>query len=328
MLPARRISSKKIVLTLKANPQRIKSEEKANYAEEVIFRMQGALRCGTSGWSHADWNSVVYPPTKPRGFHPLEFLSQHLDLVEIDTSFERPLRPELSKLWIGKVSHRPDFQFSVLLGRQFTHERLLDPAAIRLFKDGLWPLRKAGKLGCLLMRFPWSFRFTRENRNFVVELRRAFHEFPLAAEMRHASWMLDEALGTLMDYRIGFCNVDQPSGVRAMPPEAIITSPIAYVRLLGRNGGDWADDETAADYLYTPQELGAWQDRIERLRAHTTATFVVTANHTAGKAVVNAMQLRSMLRETTSPPRRRVPAMPPRRENLIPISSAQMLLRA
>jgi len=38
--------------------------------------------------------------------------------------------------------------------------------------------------------------------------------------------------------------------------------------------------------------------------------------------------LQSMLRETASPPRRRVPSMPPRRENLVPISSTQMLLRA
>src|SRR5262249_23063085 len=157
-----------------------------------------------------------------------------------------------------------------LLGRQFTHERILDPSAIRVFKDGLWPFRRAGKLGCLLMRFPWSLRFTKENRDFLIELRRGFHEVSLAGEKRPVSWTLDEALGALMDYRIGFCNVDQPAGVRATTPGAIITSAIGYVRLLGRNGGDWTDERTAADYLYTPQELGGWQDRIERLRAHTT----------------------------------------------------------
>jgi uncharacterized protein YecE (DUF72 family) len=290
--------------------------------------MQGALRCGTSGWLHSDWNSVVYPPVKPRGFHPLEYLSQHLELVEIDSSFDRPLRPEVSKLWINKVSQHPNFIFTTILGRQFTHDRQLGPGSIREFKEGLWPLWNARRLGCLLMRFPWSFRFTKENRDFVIELRRAFHEFPLVAEMRHDSWMLDEALGTLMDYRIGFCNVDQPAGARAMPPGATITSAVGYVRLLGRHGDDWTEEQAAADYLYTPQELGAWQDRIDRLRTHTNATFVVAANHPGGKAVVNAMQLQSMLRETSSPPKRRVPSIPPRRENLVPISSAQMLLRA
>src|SRR5260370_30328108 len=233
--------------------------------------MQSGLRCGTSGWVHEGWNSVVYPPIRQRGFHPLEYLSQRLELIEIDASFQKPLRPELSKLLVNKVSQHLDFLFSVVLGREFTYDCVLDPERLCAFKEGLWPLLKARRLGCLLMRFPWAFRFTRENRYFVIELRRAFHEFPLVAEMRHASWMLDEALGTLMDYRIGFCNVDQPAGERAMPPGAIITSAVSYVRLLGRNGADWTDEQTAADYLYTPQELGAWQDRIAQLRAHTNA---------------------------------------------------------
>jgi len=290
--------------------------------------MQGALRCGTSGWTHADWDSVVYPAVKPRGFHPLEFLSHHLDLVEIDASFHRPLRPEISKLWAHQVGQRPNFQFSAILGRQFTYDRQLDSNSIQRFKDGLWPLRSAGRLGCLLMRFPWSFRFTRENRDFLIELRRTFHEFPLVAEMRHSSWTLDEALGTLMDYRVGFCNVDQPRGARATPPDAIITSPISYVRLLGRNGADWTEEQVAADYLYTPQELGEWQSRVARLRVHTNATFVVTANHIGGKAAVNAMQLKAMLGDVSSPLPRRTQAMPPRRENVAPISSGQLLLRA
>jgi uncharacterized protein YecE (DUF72 family) len=281
--------------------------------------MPALLRCGTSGWLHPGWESVVYPSSPPRGFHPLEFLSRNLDLVEIDASFGRPLRPELSRLWLTRVAHRPDFQFTALLGGQFTHGRALEPDAVRAFKEGLWPLVNARKFGCLLMRFPWSFRFTSENRAFVIELRRTFHEFPLAAEMRHSSWTMDEALGTLMDYKIGFCNVDQPPGARATPPNAIITSPVGYVRLLGRKGGDWTDEQTAADYLYTPPELGAWQSRIERLRQYTSATFVVAANHPGGKAAVNAMQLHAMLRETAAPPRRRIPAIPPRREKVMPM---------
>src|SRR5579862_1657547 len=262
--------------------------------------MQNALRCGTTGWSHADWNSVVYPAVRPRGFHPLEFLAQHVDLVEIDASFDRPLRPEISRLWLNRGSRRPDFLFTAVLGRQFTYDRALDPDAIREFKDGLWPLWNARRLGALLMRFPWSFRFTKENRSFLIELRRSFHEFPLVAEMRHASWMLDEALGTLMDYRIGFCNLDQPRNIRAMPPDAIVTSPVSYVRLLGRAGEDWTDEEAASDYLYTPQELGGWHERIDRLRRHTNSTFVVAANHPGGKAVVNALQLQSMLRDAAT----------------------------
>ena len=85
--------------------------------------MQSALRCGVSGWLHTDWNSVIYPPVKPRGFHPLEHLSQRLDLVEIEASFERPLRPELSKLWLSKVAHKPELHVLRDARRPFTHDR-------------------------------------------------------------------------------------------------------------------------------------------------------------------------------------------------------------
>ncbi len=85
------------------------------------------------------------------------------------------------------------------------------------------------------MQFPWSFRFTAENKDFFIRLRRAFHEFPLVAEMRHSSWMAEEAVGVFLDYRVGFCNIDQPEYTRAMPPTAYLTSGVGYVRLHGRN---------------------------------------------------------------------------------------------
>ncbi len=263
------------------------------------------LFCGTAGWTRPDWEKVVFPPREVRRFHPLEFLAQRLDVVEISQSFDRPLRPELVRLWISKAELNPRFLFTAVLGRCFTHDRVVDPASVKAFKEGLWPLLRAKKLGAVLMRLPWSFRFTKENREFIIDLRRTFHEFPLAAELRHQSWTLDEALGTLMDYRIGFCNVDQPQGTGALVPNSFVTSHLGYVRLLGRGGDDWANEETAADYLYSPQELGAWQSRIERVAKHTTSTFVIAANVVAGKSMVNAMQLRSLFGEHTTFPRRR-----------------------
>ncbi len=238
--------------------------------------------CGISGWNHPDWSTFVFPQVRPRGFHPLSFLSGYFDLFEVDASREN-LRPEISRLWLKKAGPRP--VFTVVLGHRFTQERDLSSEAVASCKEGLWPFLNAGRLGCLLLEFPWPFRFTRENRDFLISLRRAFHEFPLAAEMRHASWMLDEALGTLMDYRIGFCNVDQPEWLRAMPPAAIVTSSTGYVRLHGR----------AAEYLYTPEELETWHARVDRIAKHTLATFVITANAAGARSVVNALELRLLI---------------------------------
>jgi uncharacterized protein YecE (DUF72 family) len=278
--------------------------------------------CGVCGWSHPDWNSVVYPALRPRGFHPLEHLAQIFDFVEIDASFERPLRPELTHLWMKKMEPHPNFRFSVQVGRPFTTELAFDENQVKAFKEGVSPIYRARKLGCLLFRFPWSFRFTRENRDAVIALRRAFHEFPLAAEFRHTSWSLDEAVGTLMDFRIGFCNVDQPAGAKAMSPAAWVTAATGYVRLLGRGGEDWTNDQAAANYLYTPHELGQWQARIDRISSFTADTYVVFANSTAGKSVVNALQMRAMLAEPTAVPKRRV-----ERVQAMPIPPAASTIR-
>ena len=243
---------------------------------------------GPAGWSHPDWNSIVYPRPQRRGFHSLEFLANYVDLVEINTSFYQPLRPEVSRLWLSKTAHNRAFRFTAKLGRRFTHERILDAADVAAFKEGLWPLYRAGRLGGLIMQFPWSFRFTSDNREFFIKLRRTFHEFPLAAEMRHASWACDEAVGTFIDYRVAFVNVDQPQRVKAMPPTALLTSPTGYVRFHGRSE---RSEEEGAKYLYSPSDLNEWKQRIAHLRAHADSVYVSFTNTVGARALVNVLQV-------------------------------------
>jgi uncharacterized protein YecE (DUF72 family) len=152
------------------------------------------------------------------------------------------------------------------------------------------------------MQFPWAFRFTPENREFLIRLRRAFHEFPLVAEMRHSSWLAEDAVGTFLDYRIGFCNIDQPEYTSAMPPTAYLTSGVGYVRLHGRNPqnslGAFERQFPARlrqhDYLYRETELEEWKGRIERISRHADSTFVIFNNDAGGKSVVNALQMQAM----------------------------------
>lgn len=255
------------------------------------------ILCGTSGWSGV--NELGLPLHRT---HPLTFLASHFDTVEIPESFQGPLRPEASRVWLRKVEANPGFQFTAKLCRRFSHDRILERDEIAAFKEGLWPMLRAGRFGCLLMQFPWSFRYTKENRDFLIKLRRTFHEFPLAAEMRHASWSFDEAVGTFIDYRIAFCNVDQPQYTKSMPPTAFLTSALGYVRLHGRNSFNWLQNENSPvrahryDYLYSESELAEWKTRIDRIAGFSTKLFVIANNDAGSKAIVNALQLRSMLR--------------------------------
>jgi len=40
---------------------------------------------GVSGWSYADWEGIVYPRRRPRGFAQLAHVASFLDTVEINT---------------------------------------------------------------------------------------------------------------------------------------------------------------------------------------------------------------------------------------------------
>ena len=269
------------------------------------------LAIGPAGWVHPSWDTHFYPSPKPRGFHPLSYISKFFNTVEINSSFHQALKPEVAQVWVSLVSHRPDFQFTAKLGRAFTHEKKLDKAEVALFRNGLAPIQSAGRLGALVMQFPWSFRFTEENRQHVIELRKAFHGYPLVAEFPHESWMLPEAIGTLIDYRIGFSNIDQPAYGRAMPPTAILTNGIGYVRLNGRNYEDWFQPTRRYDYLYQQPELNEWADRIEHIGQHAKQVFVVFNNEANAKSLVNAFQMQALLGEASIVPKdllRRYPA--------------------
>ena len=258
-------------------------------------------RIGTAGWSYPHWNGLVYP-AHGTAQHPLDLLAKQFDVVEINSSFYQPLKPEVVKLWIKKVQGNPRFRFTAKLHQRFTHARIIDDTEVEAFKMGLKPLQNCGKFGALLMQFPWSFRFTVENREFLIRLRRTFSEFPLVAEMRHSSWLAEEAVGTFLDYRIGFCNIDQPDYTRAMPPTAFLTSGVGYVRLHGRNPRNSLGGFNPAaprlrqhDYLYSEAELSEWVQRIERVAKFSDSTFVIFNNDAEAKSVVNALQLQEMM---------------------------------
>ncbi len=258
-------------------------------------------RIGVAGWSYPHWEGLVYPKVRRGATHALESISRIVDAVEINSSFYRPIRPEYARLWVKMAESNPRFLFSAKLHQTFTHGRQISPSEAAIFSEGLRPIQKAGRLGALLMQFPWSFRFTSENRAFLIELRRVFHEFPLVAELRHASWLGEEAQGTLIDYKIGFCNIDQPAHTSAMPATALLTSRVGYVRLHGRNPENSvasyrqdAERQHQHDYLYSPDELAQWRLRIEKFRQFADRTMVIFNNDPKGKSVVNALQLQNL----------------------------------
>jgi uncharacterized protein YecE (DUF72 family) len=112
-----------------------------------------------------------------KGFDELTFLVQYFDTIEINVTFYRPIPAKTSQAWIRKVEKNKRFRFTGKLWQGFTHDRNASKGDERQFKDGYRPLLEANRLGAILLQFPWSFRNTDENRDYVSRLRGQFDDF-------------------------------------------------------------------------------------------------------------------------------------------------------
>src|SRR6266850_2785842 len=261
------------------------------------------IRFGVAGWDYKDWWGPVYPATRPRGFDPLTYLSRYFDTIEINSSFYGVGSPKGAQGWARRVKENPRFQFTAKLWQRFTHERdkpwSLDD--VEQVRASLAPLADAGKLGCVLAQFPWSFKRTPESEEWLGDVLHAFEQFPLAVEVRHSSWNAPEFYHSLSDQNVGVVNIDQPTFKNSIKPGALVTSGVGYVRLHGRNYENWFRDQAESneryDYLYTKEELQGWLDRIHEVANRAKETYVITNNHYEGQAPANAAMLRRLYGE-------------------------------
>ena len=268
------------------------------------------IRIGPAGWSYKDWEGVVYPQKPGAKFDPLAYLAQFFNTIEINSTFYRPATPATAKSWVKRVADYHEFSFTAKLNRIFTHDRgKATEKDEKEFHDGIEPMAKAGKLGALLLQFPWSFKNTDEDRLYLTKLLDKFKEYPLVVEVRHTSWNNAHIYEWFEERGIGVCNIDQPLFKKSIRPAALTTSAVGYVRLHGRNYQNWFRDKAPRDerynYLYSLDELEPWIARIKEVASQTHETYVVTNNHFRGQAVVNALEIKSTIEE------RRVPAPEP-----------------
>ena len=264
------------------------------------------IRIGPAGWSYKDWEGVVYPRKPGSKFDPLGYLARFFDAIEINSSFYRPPAATSATAWASRVSHNPDFRFTAKLHRVFTHERgNATKDDEKTFRAGIDPLAQAGKLGAMLLQFPWSFKNTDEERAYLKKLISRFKDYPLIIEVRHASWNTPAIYEELEMLDVGICNIDQPLFKKSIRPSALTTSTLGYVRLHGRNYQNWFREKAVRDerynYLYSALELEPWIVRVKEVAKQVKETYVITNNHFLGKAVVNALEIKSTIEERQVP---------------------------
>ncbi|HEX9104426.1 MAG TPA: DUF72 domain-containing protein, partial [Polyangia bacterium] len=184
---------------------------------------RGRVFVGTSGWIYPHWNGRFYPAGLP-GKRQLAFMASQLPTVEVNGTFYRLSRPDCFAAWRAETPD--DFVFAVKGSRYLTHMLKLEAPKAPLanfFAQGVLLLGK--KLGPILWQLPPTLAFDAARaRAFFALLPRDLaaaerlarrhdhrldgraalrapdgHEHALrhALEIRHASWLAEDALRLL-----------------------------------------------------------------------------------------------------------------------------------
>lgn len=275
---------------------------------------------GLGGWEHEVLDRVLYGD-RAEAAAKLRAYSGMLDAVEVRATFwDDTLSAADAATWVEAVQQNRRFRFGVKLHRAFTHGGGATAEQARMLRGVLQELARADRLAALVLQFPWSFTNTGSARHHLAKLASAFGGFPLAAEFRHDSWAHDSVPSLLEELGITPVQADLPRVNRHMPFHTTIVGGTAYLRLHGRNERGWLQNgmDTRYDYLYNERELREIGRRLERLEGRCAEAVVIWNNTTGGKAVVNALQLRSALRgEPVAVPERTLGAFPVLRRSCV-----------
>jgi uncharacterized protein YecE (DUF72 family) len=278
-----------------------------------------------SGWYPAD---VAKKPDAR-----LRYYAERFPLVENDASYYAIPDPKQASLWAERTPEGFTMNFKAF-GTITTHA--IDPKRLpkelrealpadalakrRLYpkdfpKDvldeiharfwvGLEPLRKAGKLGAILLQYPEWFPIGSLNKSAILRARELLPDDTIAVEFRNRTWMeernQDETLAFLRDNGLAYVSVDEPQGFpSSIPPVAAATAALAIVRFHGRNVENWKKPGLSAaerfDYAYTLPELAEWLPKIKRLEEEAEEVHLLMNNCYGDKAVRNAADLGALL---------------------------------
>lgn len=253
------------------------------------------LYIGTSGFSYDDWVGPYYPEGLPKRDW-LAYYSREFATLELNASYYAVPSPRSMSQMAAKTPS--GFLFTVKAHQDMTHKRQDNEAVFASFALAMQPFVEAGKLGCVLAQFPFSFHATDPNRRYLVTFRELLGALPLVVEFRNRQWLTPSTFDYLRRNGIGFCCVDEPRLPGLIPPVAEVTSDIAYVRFHGRNSQKWWEHQEAYeryDYSYSRDELMEWVPKIREMDQQARLTFLFANNHWQGQAVDTARQLKLLL---------------------------------
>lgn len=268
------------------------------------------ISIGCSGWNYGDsvekggWVGSFYPDAQTRR---LRYYSEFFPSAELDATFYQKFYSKMtSGTFYGMVNATPqEFQFSVKAPENVTHTKLMDVKkgaveSLHDFLEKISPLKKANKLGAILLQLPPSFS-VKEFKGVEGFLDRIPAGYDYALEFRHASWQTEGPWEMLRHYNVAAVMTDSPDPKLSYLSDVILTADHSFIRFHGRNKGYWYN------YLYEEEELKPWTEKVNKITNDPKAKKlrIYFNNHYGGKAVANAIQFKELVEGKESSERER-----------------------
>jgi uncharacterized protein YecE (DUF72 family) len=240
---------------------------------------------GTSGWNYKHWRNLIYPERTPQK-RWLDFVVQHFDTVEVNTSFYRIPKKESVAGWAATTPQH--FRFALKLWRGITHYKKLNnsdtfTANFLEVAQQLPPDRRAP----LLIQLPPN---QGKDIDKLVGYIRGLRELSdkqwlIAVEFRNGNWLDDDTYRALDGENVALCIHDMAGKANT---ERENSARFVYVRRHGTNEGRYAGS-------YSPDQIRADADRINTWTGEGRSVFVYYNNDIGGHAFWNARDLRQLV---------------------------------
>lgn len=258
--------------------------------------MQNLVKIGTSGWSFKDWRGPLYP-TEISNDNLLSYYAKHFNCCEVNFTYYKIPNPDTFASWIKDTPS--EFEFTVKFHQETTHKQGNPIESAKLLDSAVAPLKEAGKFTGFLAQFPYAFKNDESGRRLLSRLRDALPDIPIFVEFRHDSWLKDPVYDFLRQHQLGYVCVDEPQLNGLIPPQALTTTDVGYVRLHGRNSKTWWNSKAGDryDYSYSKDELQEWVDRLQEMKHRVSKLYIFFNNCHHGQAPLNAQTMQSLFKE-------------------------------
>ena len=238
------------------------------------------LRVGTSGFDYRDWRGAFYP----RFIRPtdrLAFYAERFETVELNVTFYRMPAADAFRGWRDAVPG--DFRFAVKASRYLTHIlRLTEPErSVDYLMERASLLED--RLGVVLLQLPPSLDLAAGHGRLERTLEAFGRRVPLAVEVRHRSWFVDETWDLLRAHGAAFVIADRRGPITPLQ----VTAPWTYLRL--------HEGVSTPRPCYGDRALRSWVDRLHGLGAPGGEGWVFFNNDHRACAVGNAATFEGML---------------------------------